>query len=335
VVVRAATGRVCVAEAGIGYGERARLATMNDPRESQSIFTRGAVDLSALRRPAPAPTRPARSPQAGAAPPSPSPSQGGGGGVVQIDVTEATFQSEVLERSLTTPVVIDFWAEWCGPCKQLSPVLEKLAVEYEGAWVLAKVDVDANPRLAQMFRVQGIPMVYAVVGGQPLDAFVGVQPEAQIREWLEAVLNAGGAEVPVAEDPRLAEADQALIVGDLDTAERAYQKILAESPADAAAEAGLAHVGLARRVEGVDPAAVLKAASGAPDDLEAQFLAADVEMLSGEAERAYRRLIGLVRRASGSDRERVRQHLVSLFSVAGPDDPAVASARRALASALF
>jgi putative thioredoxin len=303
---------------------------MNDPRESQSIFTRGAVDLSALRRPAPAPSRPAQSPPASAAPPSP-----GAGGVLQIDVTEATFQSEVLERSLTTPVVIDFWAEWCGPCKQLSPVLEKLAVEYGGAWVLAKVDVDANPRLAQMFRVQGIPMVYAVVGGQPVDAFTGVVPEAQLRQWLDAVLKAAGTEAPVAEDTRLDEADQALIVGDLDTAERAYQKILSESPADAAAEAGLAHVALARRVDGVDPAAALAAARGAPDDLQAQFRAADVEVLSGQAELAYQRLIGLVRRTAGDDRERVRQHLVSLFTVAGPDDPAVASARRALASALF
>jgi putative thioredoxin len=252
-----------------------------------------------------------------------------------VDVTEATFQSEVLERSLTTPVVIDFWADWCGPCKQLSPVLEKLAVEYSGAWVLAKIDVDANPRIAQMFRVQGIPMVYAVVAGQPIDAFTGVVPEAQLRQWLDAVLKAAGGEVPMAEDPRVAEADQALIAGDLETAERAYQKILSDSPGDLAAEAGLAHVGLARRVQGVDPAAALAAAAGAPADVDVQLRAADVEVLSGEAERAYQRLVDLVRRSAASDRERVRLHLVSLFAVAGPDDPAVASARRALASALF
>jgi putative thioredoxin len=254
---------------------------------------------------------------------------------VVIDVTEATFQSEVLERSLTTPVVIDFWAEWCEPCKQLSPILEKLAVEGGGAWVLAKVDVDANQRLAQMFRVQGIPLVYAVVGGQPVDAFSGVVPEAQLRQWLDAVLKAGGVPVEESEDPRLASADEALISGDLDAAEQAYKKILSESPTDAAAEAGLAHVALARRVTGVDPAAALKAAKKAPDDLPAQMLAADVEMLSGQAERAYERLISLVRRIPAEDRETVRKHLVSLFTIAGPDDPAVASARRALASALF
>ncbi|GGS05070.1 co-chaperone YbbN [Micromonospora fulviviridis] len=306
---------------------------MSDPRITSSIFTRGAVDLSALRG-TPEPSRPTTPSQAG--PPAGVP--GGppaGGGVAVIDVTEATFQSEVLERSLTTPVVVDFWAEWCEPCKQLSPVLERLAAEGEGAWVLARVDVDANPRLAQMFRVQGIPMVYAVVGGQPIDAFSGVVPEAQLRQWIQAILKAGGVTVAEPEDPRLTEADDALMSGDLEAAEAAYRKILAESPADAAAEAGLAQVGVARRVAGADPRAALAAAEQAPDDVEAQLLAADIEVLSGLAEQAYARLVGLVRRTAGDDREKVRQHLVSLFSIAGPDDPAVASARRALASALF
>ncbi|MGC5020505.1 tetratricopeptide repeat protein [Micromonospora sp. DT47] len=301
---------------------------MSDPRITSSIFTRGAVDLSALRTPAPtsAPVQ--------AGPPAGAPG-GAVGGVTVIDVTEATFQSEVLERSLNTPVVVDFWAEWCEPCKQLSPVLERLAVEGGGAWLLAKVDVDANPRIAQMFRVQGIPMVYAVVGGQPIDAFSGVVPEAQLRQWIQAVLKAGGVTMAEPEDPRLDEADDALMSGDLDAAERAYRKILAESPADAAAEAGLAQVGLARRVAGADPQAALTAAGANPDDVDAQLLAADIEVLSGMAEQAYQRLVGLVRRTAGDDREKVRQHLVGLFAIAGPDDPAVASARRALASALF
>ncbi len=302
---------------------------MSDPRITSSIFTRGAVDLSALRTPAPSPT-PA---PAQAGPPAGAPG-GSVGGVNVVDVTEATFQAEVLERSLTTPVVVDFWAEWCQPCKQLSPVLERLAVEGGGAWVLAKVDVDANPRLAQMFRVQGIPMVYAVVGGQPVDAFSGVVPEPQLRQWIQAVLKAGGVAVAEPEDPRLDEADDALMSGDLDVAEQAYRKILAETPTDAAAEAGLAQVGLARRVAGVDPQAALAAATD-PDDVDAQLLAADIEVLSGLAEQAYQRLVGLVRRTAGDDREKTRQHLVGLFTIAGPEDPAVASARRALASALF
>jgi putative thioredoxin len=315
---------------------------MSDPRITSSIFTRGAVDLGALRGATQTTAQPAGRPSADrSAPTGPPPGTpaaapaAGGAGVAVIDVTEATFQSEVLERSLNTPVVVDFWAEWCEPCKQLSPVLERLAAEDGGAWVLAKINVDANPRIAQMFRVQGIPMVYAIVGGQPVDAFSGVVPEAQLRQWIGAVLKAGGVSVEAPEDPRLSEADEALMTGDLDTAERAYKKILAESPADSAAEAGLAHVGLARRVIGVDPAAALAAASAAPADVAAQLLAADVEMLGGQAEQAYARLVDLVGRTAGEDRERTRQHLVSLFTIAGPDDPAVASARRALARALF
>jgi putative thioredoxin len=315
---------------------------MSDPRSTPSIFTRGAVDLSGLSRP-PASARPATgasgeagAPGAGA--PVGAPGAGpdaGSGGLTVIDVSEATFQSEVLERSLHTPVVIDFWAEWCEPCKQLSPVLEKLAIEANGAWVLAKVDVDANPRLAQALQVQSIPMVYAVIQGRPVDVFTGVRPESQLRQWLDAVLRAGGVEVEVPADPRLDSADDALMNGDLDEAERAYRKILAESPADAAAEAGLAQVGLLRRVQGNDPRAVLAAAQAKPQDIEAHTLAADIEVLSGQAELAYRRLVDLVRRTSGPERESVRLHLVSLFTVAGPDDPAVVAARRALANALF
>lgn len=305
---------------------------MSDPRTSSSIFMRGAVDLSSLRTP---PARPAETGARAAEAGGNGGAVGAGGGVAVIDVSEATFQTEVAERSLTTPVVIDFWAEWCGPCKQLSPVLEKLAVEGGGAWVLAKIDVDANPRLAQLFQVQGIPMVFAVVGGRPVDAFTGVVPETQLRQWIDAILKLGGAEVVPAEDPRITKADEALMSGDLDEAERAYQSILAGSPADAAAEAGLAHVELARRVHGVDPNQALQRAEAAPDDIDAQLLAADVQVLSGDAQYAYTRLIDLVRRTSGEDRERVRRHLVSLFTVAEPDDPAVSAARRALASALY
>jgi putative thioredoxin len=328
---------------------------MSDPRTTPSIFTRGAVDLSALRAPAPssAPSRPATadgSPSgapagtgasAGGAPggglPGGLPGGGlpGGGTDTIIEVNEANFQSAVLERSLTTPVILDFWADWCEPCKQLSPVLERLAEAGGGAWVLGKVDVDANPRLAQALRVQGIPMVVAVVGGQLVEGFTGVLPEHQVKQYVDAVLKAGGVSVEAPEDPRLDAADDALMTGDLDEAEAAYRKILAESPADAAAESGLAQVELYRRVTGVDAASVMAKAAANPDDLEAQQLAADVEVLSGQAPEAYERLIALVKRTVGEERDAVRKHLLSLFSVAGPDDPAVSGARRALARALF
>jgi putative thioredoxin len=316
---------------------------MSDPQTTPSIFTRGAVDLSALRKPAPAASPAAnpgpQAPVSPGTPPAAAPGAAPGGlpgsGAPIIEVTEANFQQTVLELSLTTPVILDFWADWCEPCKQLSPVLERLAAEGGGSWVLGKVDVDANPRLAQALRVQGIPMVVAVVGGQLVEGFTGVLPEAQVRQYVDAVLKAGGVAVGPAEDPRLDAADDALMTGDLDEAEAAYRKILAEAPADRAAESGLAQVELYRRVSGVDAADALAKAAAAPDDLAAQQLAADVEILSGQAPEAYARLVGLIRRTSGEDRDAVRKHLLSLFSVAGPEDPAVASARRALASALF
>jgi putative thioredoxin len=311
---------------------------MSDPRTTPSIFTRGAVDLSALRAPAPssAPSSPPPArPAAGASSGESAVPGGLPGTETIIEVNEENFQAAVLERSLTTPVILDFWADWCEPCKQLSPVLEKLAREGAGSWVLGKVDVDANPRLAQALRVQGIPMVVAVVGGQLVEGFTGVLPEHQVKQYVDAVLKAGGIAVEAPEDPRLDAADDALMTGDLDEAEEAYKKILAEAPADAAAASGLAQVELYRRISGADPAAVLAKAEANPDDLAAQQLAADVEVLSGQADAAYARLVALVKRTAGEDRDAVRKHLLSLFSVAGPDDPAVAGARRALASALF
>jgi putative thioredoxin len=317
---------------------------MSDPRTTPSIFTRGAVDLSALRpsaaaKPA-APSRPAApaGEAAGAVP-------GGAPGAVPgsipgvtpetvIDVTEADFQA-VLELSVTTPVLLDFWADWCDPCKKLSPVLEKLAAEYGGAWILGKVNVDLNPRLAQVFRVQGIPQVTALIGGQPVEGFSGVLSEAQVRQYIDAVLKAAGVSVATPEDPRLDAADDALMTGDLDAAEAEYRKILAESPADTAAESGLAQVELYRRIGGVDPETALAKADADPDDVAAQRTAADIEVLSGQADKAYSRLVALVKRTAGDDRDVVRKHLLSLFAVAGPDDPAVAGARRALARALF
>jgi putative thioredoxin len=230
---------------------------MSDPRTTPSIFTRGAVDLGALREQAAA-QQAAAARQAAA---EQAAQQAGGangatavpgpGGVVIVDVTEATFQAEVVERSLTVPVVIDFWAEWCGPCKQLSPVLEKLAREFDGAWVLAKIDVDANQAIAQAFRVQGIPMVVAVVGGRPVDAFTGVVPESQLRPWLEALLRAAGSDAAAPEDPDLLAADDLLADGDLDGAERAYKKILSDRPAETAAESGLAQIGLSAGCRGL------------------------------------------------------------------------------------
>jgi putative thioredoxin len=295
----------------------------------------GAVSLDSLatrRQPSTVPPQPAG---AGAA-------TSGAPGVV-IDVTEASFQADVIELSMRVPVVIDFWAEWCGPCKQLSPILEKLAGESAGSWVLAKIDVDANPRLATAAGVQGIPAVKAVWQGGIVGEFTGAMPEAQVRDWIGQLVTATGAQAagvdgeapPPPVDPAQLAAAQAFEDGDYDAAEAAYQAILDATPADPLARGALAGVRLFKRAEGLDAATTRAAADANPDDIAAQTAAADVDILEGLIEEAFARLVATVARTSGADRDKARLHLLGLFEAVGQDDPAVVSARGALSRALF
>ncbi|RSS07122.1 co-chaperone YbbN [Streptomyces sp. WAC00469] len=286
--------------------------------------------------------------------------EGGAGAVspadLVIDVSEATFERDVLQRSAEVPVVIDFWAEWCQPCKQLGPVLERLAVEYNGRFLLAKVDVDANQLLMQQFGIQGIPAVFAVVAGQALPLFQGAAPEAQIRQTLDQLVQVAeqrfgltGLTVDPEAEPgararqkpagphaaALDAAAQALDAGDLGGAVQAYKNVLADDPANAEAKLGLAQAELLQRVRGMDVQKVRQEAAEKPGDVQAQIAAADLDLAGGHVEDAFGRLIDTVKRTAGEDRDAARLRLLELFEVVGAEDPRVTAARRALARALF
>jgi putative thioredoxin len=324
-----------------------------------ALDLRGAVDLSALARRA---TPPAASGGLGgadgAAGGAGGEAAGGGSAAPVVAVTDASFVADVVDRSSTVPVVIDFWATWCEPCKQLSPVLERLAAEFGGRFLLATVDVDANPQLSQAFQIQSIPSVFAVVKGQPIPLFQGAQPEAQVRAVLTELLRVAAANgvngvVPAgaAADATDAEAEaepaeeplpplhqaayEAIDAGDYGAAVTAYERALLESPADEEARIGLAQVKLLQRTSEADPDVARAAAAANPEDVDAQILVADIDLLGGHVDDAFARLVDTVRRTSGTDRDRARTHLVELFDVVGPADPRVPAARVALANAVF
>ena len=310
---------------------------------STPSFSRpGAVDLSALKRPA-AP--------AGAAPGAPA---SGGGGSYSVELNEQNFQAE-LQGAANVPVVLVFYSSKMPASVTLADDLDTIATELEGRFLLGRVDVDGAPGIAQALQIPSVPLVALALGGQLAPLLQDAPPLAELRNLMQQVLQAAAAQgmtgrvqprggAPEGEegepqvDPRYVPAQEALAEGDVDRAVAEYQKLVDANPADAEAAGGLAMAKVLQRTAHLDAAAaqeVRTAGAERPDDVEAQTLVADLDLLGGHVDDAFARLIDLVRRTSGEDREKARTHLVGLFAAVGNEDARVLKARQALASALF
>jgi len=283
----------------------------------------GAVDLSALKQRATQPGDIEGTPKAG------------------VEITEANFEAEVLARSNEVPVVVALWSPRSDASRQVVDALASLASADSGTWSLASVNVDAAPRVAQIFGVQAVPTVVAIGAGQPISSFQGLQPPEQLRRWIDSLVAAtagklsGAADFePEQVDPGLAKARELLDAGNFDAALGAYTAILDNDPAHPEAKAAVRQISFLTRATKQRPDAS-RVADAAPNDIDAAFAAADVEILNQQVDAAFNRLIDLVRRTSGDDRTKVRTRLIELFDLFDPADPAVIAGRRNLANALY
>jgi putative thioredoxin len=315
---------------------------------TQQPFSRpGAIDLSGLSRPA--------APAAPSGAPSSAPT-----GSYTVEVDEQSFQA-VLESSMTAPVVLVFFSATRSPeSATLARDVSTIVEEYDGRFLAATIDVDVVPQIAQAMQVPQVPLMLVILDGRPATQPIpGAAPNDDIRALFNQLAqqltaqgisgrhqpNAfGGHGGPAGEgvddaedyvDPRYAPAQDALAEGDIDRAVAEYQKLVDGNPADHEAAAGLAMAKVLQRTQGVDLNEARAAAAASPDDVDAQTLVADLDMLGGHVEDAFARLVELVRRTAGKDRDRAREHLVGLFAAVGNDDPRVLKGRQALASALF
>jgi putative thioredoxin len=245
-----------------------------------------------------------------------------------IEVSEQTFEKDVIARSHEVPVVVDFWAAWCGPCRVLSPLLERLADEANGSWILAEIDVDANPGLAARYRVQGIPAVHAFKDGADVSEFVGALPEPRVREWLAQL---GPSEADAAYDEGVAAEER----GDLDAAAAAYERALMIEPMHADARGASERLALAQRVGTLDVDELRKRFEADPADVDAATGLADAAAAEGRMDEAADFLVQAVKETGGDERERARVHLLRLLDTLPPDHPVAMSARKALSLALF
>jgi putative thioredoxin len=294
---------------------------------------------------------------------------GGAAATPAKDVTTATFMTEVVDGSFETPIIVDFWAPWCGPCRQLGPILEKTVRAANGAVRLVKLNIDDNPEIAKQMRIQSIPAVYAFKDGRPIDGFVGALPESQVKQFVQRVSGGKGGPSPVEE--ALAMAKEALRQGDHGSAGAVYSQILQREPANIEAQAGLARaliaggeLSKARQVLGrvakenaghadvaaahaalelAEQAKTAMASSGKlrrrlaqnPDDHEARLELATALFGAGDREAAVDELLALYKRDRDWNEQAARKQLVKFFEVMGGTDPLTLSARRRLSALMF
>ncbi|SES37067.1 thioredoxin [Rhizobium sp. NFR03] len=292
------------------------------------------------------------------------------GGALISDTTTATFTRDVLEASRDLPVLVDFWAPWCGPCKQLTPIIEKVVTEAGGRVKLVKMNIDDHPSIAGQLGIQSIPAVVAFVNGRPADGFMGAVPESQIRAFIEKIAGPAVDDQAAEIEAALVEAKQLLDAGDLQNAGGIFASVLQVEPENLPARAGLAEVMIAsdaldqareilselsdeqktdpqvsallKRLDQIDearklgdPKALEAALLANPDDHAARLNLAKIRNVEGDRQAAAEHLLAIMRRDRAFEDDGARRALVEFFEVWGPADPATLSARRKMSAILF